>query len=127
MEDMKFGDILGEGSFSTVLYAQKDKEEFAIKMLSKRHIIRENKVKYVTIEKEALYRISSPFVSNIANHSQTISHLSRSRVLVFCSGILSKGGFAPLHERQNEFGRRKKIHGRSHQWTKGHSCCWNYP
>ncbi|KAM9560466.1 3-phosphoinositide-dependent protein kinase 1 isoform 2-T2 [Salvelinus alpinus] len=44
-EDFKFGKILGEGSFSTVVLAreQATAKEYAIKILEKRHIMKENK------------------------------------------------------------------------------------
>ncbi|EPY51260.1 AGC/PDK1 protein kinase Ksg1 [Schizosaccharomyces cryophilus OY26] len=60
VSDFSFGEIIGEGSYSTVLSATENntKREYAIKVLDKRHIIKEKKVKYVNIEKEALYLIS---------------------------------------------------------------------
>lgn len=60
VKDFTFGQTLGEGSYSTVL-AAKDRQsnvEYAIKILDKRHIIKEDKVKYVNIEKEALNRLA---------------------------------------------------------------------
>jgi serine/threonine protein kinase len=36
------------------------KRDFAIKVLDKRHIIREKKVKYVNIEKNTLYKLDHP-------------------------------------------------------------------
>ncbi|KAM4623524.1 3-phosphoinositide-dependent protein kinase 1 isoform 2-T2 [Polymixia lowei] len=44
-EDFKFGKILGEGSFSTVVLAREQStgKEYAIKILEKRHIMKENK------------------------------------------------------------------------------------
>lgn len=59
--DFKFGKELGEGSYSTVILAT-DKisgKQYAIKVLDKRHIIKEKKVKYVNIEKHALNRLSN--------------------------------------------------------------------
>lgn len=59
VEDFEFGKDLGEGSYSTVVLA-KDKitnVQYAVKILDKRHIIKEKKVKYVNIEKHALNRL----------------------------------------------------------------------
>ncbi|KNC96469.1 AGC/PDK1 protein kinase [Spizellomyces punctatus DAOM BR117] len=63
-EDFVFGRVLGEGSYSTVLYAKESgtRREFAVKVLDKRHIIKEKKVKYVNIEKDVLNRLSHPFI-----------------------------------------------------------------
>ena len=52
--DYQFGARIGEGSYSTV-YSALDKytnRTYAIKVLSKRHIVKENKIKYVNIEKQ---------------------------------------------------------------------------
>jgi 3-phosphoinositide dependent protein kinase-1 len=60
VKDFNFGQTLGEGSYSTVLAAQ-DKltsKDYAIKVLDKRHIIKEKKVKYVNIEKDTLNRLT---------------------------------------------------------------------
>ena len=60
VKDFHFGRTLGEGSYSTVIAAtdrQTDKE-YAIKVLDKRHIIKEKKVKYVNIEKDTLNRLT---------------------------------------------------------------------
>ncbi|KXJ22011.1 3-phosphoinositide-dependent protein kinase 1 [Exaiptasia diaphana] len=61
--DFKFGKILGEGSYSTVFVAQEiaTGKEFAIKVLEKRHMIREKKVPQVQREKEVLSRLNHPF------------------------------------------------------------------
>ncbi|MGH0173458.1 UNVERIFIED_CONTAM: hypothetical protein FKN15_008454 [Acipenser sinensis] len=47
-EDFRFGKILGEGSFSTVVLAREQStgKEYAIKILEKRHIMKENKAHY---------------------------------------------------------------------------------
>ncbi|KAL8906917.1 MAG: hypothetical protein Q9207_001725 [Kuettlingeria erythrocarpa] len=58
--DFAFGRTLGEGSYSTVMAAT-DREtgkEFAIKVLDKKHIIKERKVKYVNVEKDTLNRLT---------------------------------------------------------------------
>ncbi|KAJ3083517.1 3-phosphoinositide dependent protein kinase-1, partial [Quaeritorhiza haematococci] len=62
--DFEFGHQLGEGSYSTVVYAKElsTSREFAVKILDKKHIIKEKKVKYVQIEKEVLNRINHPFI-----------------------------------------------------------------
>lgn len=59
VKDFTFGRTLGEGSYSTVLLAT-DKQtlkEYAVKVLDKKHIIKEKKIKYVNIEKDALNRL----------------------------------------------------------------------
>ncbi|KAL8825395.1 MAG: hypothetical protein Q9191_004442 [Dirinaria sp. TL-2023a] len=60
VKDFHFGRTLGEGSYSTVLAAtdRNTGREYAMKILSKHHIIKEKKVKYVTIEKDALNRLT---------------------------------------------------------------------
>lgn len=58
--DFKFGRTLGEGAYSTVVLA-KDKHTnvlYAVKVLNKRHITKEKKVRYVNIEKNALNRLA---------------------------------------------------------------------
>ncbi|RKO86839.1 hypothetical protein BDK51DRAFT_41619 [Blyttiomyces helicus] len=57
VKDFKFGHILGEGSYSTVLHARElcpPTREFAIKMLDKRHLVKNKKDKYATIERDVL-------------------------------------------------------------------------
>ena len=60
VRDFNFGETLGEGSYSTVLAAQDRQtlKDYAIKVLDKRHIIKEKKVKYVNIEKDTLNRLT---------------------------------------------------------------------
>ncbi|CAI6316335.1 unnamed protein product [Periconia digitata] len=60
VKDFSFGRTLGEGSYSTVLAAtdRQTLREYAIKVLDKRHIIKEKKVKYVNIEKDTLNRLT---------------------------------------------------------------------
>ena len=60
VKDFHFGQTLGEGSYSTVLAATDrfSGREYAIKVLDKRHIIKEKKVKYVSIEKDTLNRLT---------------------------------------------------------------------
>ena len=60
VKDFNFGQTLGEGSYSTVLAAQDRQtlKDYAIKVLDKRHIIKEKKVKYVNIERDTLNRLT---------------------------------------------------------------------
>lgn len=62
-EDFKFGKILGEGSFSTVVLAREIStgKEYAIKILEKRHILKENKAQYVTRERDVMSSLDHPF------------------------------------------------------------------
>jgi 3-phosphoinositide dependent protein kinase-1 len=60
VRDFSFGRVLGEGSYSTVYMAtdRQTLKEYAIKVLEKRHIIKEKKIKYVNIEKNTLNRLT---------------------------------------------------------------------
>ena len=60
VDDFNYGRTLGEGSYSTVVAAtdKQTSKEYAVKILDKRHIIKEKKVKYVNIEKDALNRLT---------------------------------------------------------------------
>ncbi|CAH7686326.1 PkB-like protein, partial [Phakopsora pachyrhizi] len=57
IKDFKVGEVLGEGSYSTV-YLAKDRSPphraYALKVLDKRHIQKEKKVKYVSVERDTL-------------------------------------------------------------------------
>ncbi|KAG9239117.1 kinase-like domain-containing protein [Amylocarpus encephaloides] len=59
VKDFAFGRTLGEGSYSTVLLAtdRQTLKEYAVKVLDKKHIIKEKKIKYVNIEKDTLNRL----------------------------------------------------------------------
>lgn len=61
MKDFILGRTLGEGSYSTVIAARdrQTSKEYAIKILDKRHIIKEKKVKYVYIEKDTLNKLGN--------------------------------------------------------------------
>ncbi|PLW50752.1 hypothetical protein PCASD_00744 [Puccinia coronata f. sp. avenae] len=57
IKDFIVGDILGEGSYSTVYHVtdkQSPNKEYALKVLDKRHIQKEKKTKYVAIERDTL-------------------------------------------------------------------------
>ena len=60
VRDFSYGNTLGEGSYSTVVFAtdRQTLKEYAVKILDKRHIIKEKKVKYVNIEKDTLNRLT---------------------------------------------------------------------
>ncbi|KAI1178241.1 kinase-like domain-containing protein [Nemania sp. FL0916] len=60
VRDFSFGRVLGEGSYSSVYLAtdRQTLKEYAIKVLEKRHIIKEKKIKYVNIEKDTLNRLT---------------------------------------------------------------------
>ncbi|KAF9166775.1 pkb-activating kinase-like protein [Mortierella sp. AD011] len=77
LADYKLGRTLGEGSYSTVVAAvdQSNKRDYAIKVLDKRHIIREKKVKYVNIEKNTLYKLDHPGVVKLYSTFQDSSSL----------------------------------------------------
>ncbi|GJN93854.1 hypothetical protein Rhopal_006913-T1 [Rhodotorula paludigena] len=56
-EDFEFGEVLGEGSYSTVTHVttvHPPYREYALKVLDKEHIKRERKTKYVLIERDTL-------------------------------------------------------------------------
>ncbi|OMH85641.1 3-phosphoinositide-dependent protein kinase 1 [Zancudomyces culisetae] len=64
VKDFFFGRTLGEGSYSTVVEATEVETEkiYAAKILDKRHIIKEKKTKYVTIERNVLHKLRHPFI-----------------------------------------------------------------
>ncbi|KAI7878635.1 Pkinase-domain-containing protein [Lichtheimia hyalospora FSU 10163] len=60
--DFDYGPVLGEGSYSTVLVGNDKKtgKQYAIKKLDKAHIVKNDKVKYVMIERDALSKMNHP-------------------------------------------------------------------
>ncbi|XP_056676061.1 3-phosphoinositide-dependent protein kinase 1-like [Monodelphis domestica] len=62
-EDFALGRILGTGSFATVVLARElaTSRDYALKILEKRHVIKEKVVRYVASEREALARLDHPF------------------------------------------------------------------
>ncbi|KAG0163714.1 3-phosphoinositide dependent protein kinase-1 [Apophysomyces sp. BC1034] len=62
--DFEYGDILGEGSYSTVLIGRDKRtgKQYAIKKLDKAHIVKNDKVKYVMIERDALSKMNHPAI-----------------------------------------------------------------
>uniref|UniRef100_A0A8C7H6Z3 3-phosphoinositide-dependent protein kinase 1 n=1 Tax=Oncorhynchus kisutch TaxID=8019 RepID=A0A8C7H6Z3_ONCKI len=63
-EDFKFGRILGEGSYSTVVLAREQAtgKEYAMKILEKVHIRKENKAHCVTRERDIMSSLDHPFI-----------------------------------------------------------------
>lgn len=62
--DFYFGATLGEGAFARVVHAKSKNSdtEFAIKIMEKAYIKKENKVKYVMMERNILAMISHPLM-----------------------------------------------------------------
>jgi len=59
VKDFAFSRTLGEGSYSTVVLGtdRQTLKEYAVKILDKKHIIKEKKIKYVNIERDTLNRL----------------------------------------------------------------------
>ncbi|GAA5903047.1 PDK1 family serine/threonine-protein kinase [Sporobolomyces salmoneus] len=60
VEDFEFGEVLGEGSYSTVTLVRTvhpPYRSYALKVLDKEHIKREKKTKYVLIERDTLKQL----------------------------------------------------------------------
>lgn len=63
--DFYFGVTLGEGAYARVVYGRMKRPnspDYAIKIMEKAHIKKENKVKYVMMEKNILSIVSHPFI-----------------------------------------------------------------
>ncbi|KAJ3232045.1 3-phosphoinositide dependent protein kinase-1 [Chytriomyces hyalinus] len=62
--DFAFGRVLGEGSFASVVSAteKETNRRFAVKVVDKKFLVRENKAKYAMVEKEVLNRSNHPFI-----------------------------------------------------------------
>ncbi|KAF8257988.1 kinase-like domain-containing protein [Lactarius quietus] len=60
-DDFEFGDILGEGSYSTVMHSthRATSQEYAIKVLDNGHLKRDNKLNTAIAEKNSLVRLGS--------------------------------------------------------------------
>ncbi|KZV76288.1 kinase-like protein [Peniophora sp. CONT] len=60
-DDFEFGDILGEGSYSTVIHVthKESGREYACKVLDKQHLKRHNKLQTAIAEKNTLVRLTS--------------------------------------------------------------------
>ncbi|KAI0044332.1 kinase-like protein [Auriscalpium vulgare] len=60
-EDFEFGEVLGEGAYSTVMHVthRATRQEYAIKVLDKGHLKRNNKLQTALAEKNTLVRLGS--------------------------------------------------------------------
>lgn len=76
-EDFQLDRLLGEGSYSTVFLATErtSRKKYALKVLDKRHIIKEKKVQQVSREKEILSLIDHPFFVKLYFTFQDKDHL----------------------------------------------------
>ncbi|KAL0096545.1 kinase-like domain-containing protein, partial [Phycomyces blakesleeanus] len=74
VNDFDYGDVLGEGSYSTVIVGRDRRtgKYYAIKKLDKAHIVKNDKVKYVMIERDALN-----FVLDLAKNGELYSYIRR--------------------------------------------------
>ena len=63
-DDFNFGKVLGEGAYARVLVGTRKatQTDFAVKVMDKKHILRENKGKYVKTEKQILNTLNHPNV-----------------------------------------------------------------
>ncbi|XP_041362473.1 3-phosphoinositide-dependent protein kinase 1-like [Gigantopelta aegis] len=75
--DFIFGKVIGEGSYSTVYLAKEvgTNREVAIKVLEKKHIMREKKNEYVMREKEVLTKLNHPFFIQLYCTFQDVDRL----------------------------------------------------
>ncbi|XP_076865384.1 3-phosphoinositide-dependent protein kinase 1a isoform X2 [Brachyhypopomus gauderio] len=76
-EDFKFGRIIGEGAFSTVVLARElsTGKEYAIKIVEKVHIRKEKKQHYVKRERDILSGLDHPFVVKLYFTFQDVEKL----------------------------------------------------
>eukprot|EP00126_Sphaerothecum_destruens_P000047 Sdes_comp10063_c0_seq2m1658 len=92
-QDFEFGKVIGEGSYAVVKLAKEKKtgNQFAVKILDKRHILKENKQKYVNIEKQVFTTLNNhPFFVQLYYTFQdasklyfVLSYASRGELLSF--------------------------------------------
>ncbi|EPZ31456.1 Protein kinase, catalytic domain-containing protein [Rozella allomycis CSF55] len=89
-QDFKILDEIGEGSYSSVVHAiEKDTQiEYAIKILNKRHIVKEKKEKYVKVEKDALSLLKHPLIVRLYYTFQDSSSLCIYCMIQFLDFVL---------------------------------------
>ncbi|KAI0316253.1 kinase-like domain-containing protein [Amylostereum chailletii] len=71
VEDYEFGEVLGEGSYSTVMHVthRTTRQEFAAKILDKGHLKRHDKLQTALAEKNTLIRLGSGHPGIVRLHS----------------------------------------------------------
>ncbi|KDQ56399.1 hypothetical protein JAAARDRAFT_132825 [Jaapia argillacea MUCL 33604] len=86
LRDYEFGDILGEGSYSTVYRAHSlvSTHEYAIKVVDKSHLRRNNKVHTAMAEKNTLIRLGSDHPGIARLHTTFQDEWSLYFVLDYC-------------------------------------------
>lgn len=87
-KDFEWGDEIGEGAFSKVVRAthRESRVVYAVKVVEKALVVRENKVKYVTIERDVLNRCRHPNVVRLYCTFQDATRLHF--VMELCTGEL---------------------------------------
>eukprot|EP00299_Pterocystis_sp_00344_P011433 c5338_g1_i1.p1 GENE.c5338_g1_i1~~c5338_g1_i1.p1 ORF type:complete len:439 (+),score=131.27 c5338_g1_i1:235-1551(+) len=77
VEHFEWGEELGEGSFGTVRRAKliATGQEYAVKILDKKHVIKMDKVKYVTSERDILFKLDHPNVIKLHHTFQDANSL----------------------------------------------------
>ncbi|KAL7747304.1 serine/threonine protein kinase [Sorochytrium milnesiophthora] len=89
--DFDFKYILGEGSYSTVVYTveKSTQRTFATKILDKKHIVKEKKIKYVNVEKSVMSATRHPFILKLYYTLQDAQSLYFVLELAECGELLS--------------------------------------
>lgn len=103
--DYMFGKCLGEGAYARVVHAKfkRNNHEFAIKIMEKRHIKKENKIKYVMMEKTILAKLNSPMIIRLYYTFQDQSYL------YMCMEMAHGGELLGLIDRYKEENEAKGI------------------
>jgi 3-phosphoinositide dependent protein kinase-1 len=84
--NMEFGNMLGEGAYARVFHVRlrDTNEEYAVKMMEKKHIIRHQKEAFVFNEKKVLSKLNHPNLMKL--HATFQDNLALYFVLEFCPG-----------------------------------------
>lgn len=100
--DFEFKHTLGEGSFATVMLVEERSNgyKYAMKILEKAHIMKENKVNTVKRERDIISQLSHPYVIQLYCTFQTETHL------FFALTLASNGCLLDLLLKYGSFSRR---------------------